>query len=251
MPLTKETSLPSLAQPPQPNNLLGPVVVSTANVLGEAGPLPSQGPGSLEKSLAQLKIHGGNASTPESSDAENAESLPVARQLDDEKNHCSNASKAPSLDGKSVASGATFAMDEKGSIRPDDSASVKAAEEDEPNSASGSGAASSRVGSEAGGKAFRDQFNEISERMSSPNNQRPGPMGRGPVRVLAGQAGHNMPPINNSASAPSGMAGSEFPPLYAHDEPDEKLLEALQTPKDRMFLLQLEQKVIVFVRDSQ
>jgi len=36
----------------------------------------------------------------------------------------------------------------------------------------------------------------------------------------------------------------------ANREPDEKLFEALESPKDRMFLLRLEQDIISFVKDS-
>ena len=45
--------------------------------------------------------------------------------------------KPPSLDGKSITSGTTFALDEKESLRPDDSASVKAAEDDDTFSGRG------------------------------------------------------------------------------------------------------------------
>ena len=38
---------------------------------------------------------------------------------------------------------------------------------------------------------------------------------------------------------------------YKYQEPDEKLFEALESPKDRLFLLRLEQEVISFVKDSQ
>ena len=60
--------------------------------------------------------------------------------------------KPPSLDGKSITSGTTFALDEKESLRPDDSASVKAAEDDDTCSGRGSIVAGSRIGSEAAGK---------------------------------------------------------------------------------------------------
>jgi hypothetical protein len=60
--------------------------------------------------------------------------------------------KPPSLDGKSITSGTTFALDEKESLRPDDSASVKAAEDDDTFSGRGSIVAGSRIGSEAAGE---------------------------------------------------------------------------------------------------
>ena len=178
-------------------------------------------------------------------------------RLDDEKSHLSvSSTKAPSFDGKSVASGTTFAMDEKESLRPDDSASLKAVEEDDSNSGPASGAASSRIGSEAGGKAFRDQFNEISERIG-PGGHRSLPLSRGiaSANVETTQTG----PLVSLASTipaaahnrPETLPASVPAALYNYQEPDEKLVEAMETPKDRLFLLQLEQQVISFIRDSQ
>ena len=41
------------------------------------------------------------------------------------------------------------------------------------------------------------------------------------------------------------------PPMdFLYREPDEKLFEALESPKDRMFLLRLEQDIINFIKDS-
>ncbi|MCJ1389242.1 hypothetical protein MMC18_002098 [Xylographa bjoerkii] len=179
-------------------------------------------------------------------------------RLDDEKSHLSvSSTKAPSFDGKSVASGTTFAMDEKESLRPDDSASLKAVEEDDSNSGPASGAASSRIGSEAGGKAFRDQFNEISERIA-PGGHRGLPLGR---VIVSGNMETAQPgPLVSLASTIPAAAAHPRPEvlpttvpaaLYNYQEPDDKLLEAMETPKDRLFLLQLEEQVISFIRDSQ
>jgi len=182
--------------------------------------------------------------------------------LEDDKTQLSHSStKPPSLDGKSVASGTTFAMDEKESLRPDDSASLKAVEEDDSNSGHASGAPSSRIGSEAGGKAFRDQFNEISERMG-PGGQRPLPL-QSNRRILQGVSDEvSQGPLASPGSAiPSAVsmprpemdAVSGPAPMFSYNYkgPDEKLLEAMESPKDRLFLLQLEQQVISFIRDSQ
>ncbi|MCJ1404991.1 hypothetical protein MMC11_008217 [Xylographa trunciseda] len=179
-------------------------------------------------------------------------------RLDDEKSHLSvSSTKAPSIDGKSVASGTTFAMDEKESLRPDDSASLKAVEEDDSNSGPASGAASSRIGSEAGGKAFRDQFNEISERIG-PGGHRSLPHSRG---IVSGSMETAQPgpliSLTSTIAIPATHSRPEVLPaavpaaLYNYQEPDEKLLEAMETPKDRLFLLQLEEQVISFIRDSQ
>jgi len=49
------------------------------------------------------------------------------------------------------------------------------------------------------------------------------------------------------ATTPDALAPNAF---YSQN-PDEKLLEAMQSPKDRIFLLRLEQQVIEFVQDSK
>ena len=54
------------------------------------------------------------------------------RYSDDDQTQISSSSTKPaSLDGKSTTSGTTFALDEKESLQPDDSASVKAAEDED------------------------------------------------------------------------------------------------------------------------
>lgn len=178
--------------------------------------------------------------------------------VDDEQTQMSASSTKPaSIDGKSVASGTTFALDEKESLRPDDSASVKAAEEEDSYSGPASGAPSSRVGSEAGGRAFRDQFQEISQRIG-PGMPRASPAnGKGfPGIVEEGLQGA-LPPLAPVVQVPPLVAGRETvnisgaPFGLARQDPDEKLLEALESPKDRLFLLRLEQDVITFVRDSK
>ena len=173
--------------------------------------------------------------------------LPSGSRLDDEKTYLSvSSTKAPSLDGKSVASGTTF---EKESVRPEDSASMKAEDEDS-NSAPGSGAQNSRMGSEAGGKAFHNQLQEISY-------QRPVPLAR---RLALGNVDDSRRGVLQPSSAmnvASAIVGTDtgLPAVpqfqQALREPDDKLLEALESPKDRLFLLQLEQQFIAFIQDSQ
>ncbi|EGE79687.1 R3H domain-containing protein, variant [Blastomyces dermatitidis ATCC 18188] len=150
--------------------------------------------------------------------------------FEDDQTHLSNSSTKPtSFDSKSMASVTTFAMDEKESLRPDDSASVQAAEEDDSFSGPASGAPSSQVGSEAGGRLYRttDQ-GTLSERIP------------------------NRPRVNNSCLpgivSPNGQ--SELSLHSFPDEPDEKLLEAMSSPKDRLLILQLEEKIIAFIKDS-
>jgi len=157
--------------------------------------------------------------------------------------------KPPSLDGKSITSGTTFALDEKESLRPDDSASVKAAEDDDTFSGRGSIVAGSRIGSEAAARAYRAQFYEAPDRRSmQPMQER---QNQGISTPQSGSSGQQ----TNDEIKPKALGGPAGAPdafnLFYRKTPDEKLLEALESPKDRIFLLRLEQQVIEFVKDSK
>ncbi|KAF1926027.1 uncharacterized protein M421DRAFT_68358 [Didymella exigua CBS 183.55] len=162
--------------------------------------------------------------------------------------------KPPSIDGKSVASATTFALDEKESLRPDDSASLRAVEEEDITSPPDSVVNDSRHGSDHGAaRAFRDQLHEIA--VMNPQSQRGVPPGRfpnlppgphmlyDPTQALSGgrplsqPAGTGMPTMAGVPSLPSA--------------PDEKLIEALQSPRDRLFVVKIEQDFIDFIKDSR
>ncbi|KAF9693566.1 hypothetical protein EKO04_008123 [Ascochyta lentis] len=164
------------------------------------------------------------------------------------------SAKPPSIDGKSVASATTFALDEKESLRPDDSASLRAVEEEDVTSPPDSLVADSRQGSDNGAaRAFRDQLHEIA--VMNPQSQRGVPPGRFPTiptgphmlfdpthslnggRPMSQPAGTGMPSINGVPNLPSA--------------PDEKLIEALQSPRDRLFVVKIEQDFIDFIKDSR
>lgn len=161
--------------------------------------------------------------------------------------------KPPSLDGKSITSGTTFALDEKESLRPDDSASVKAAAEDDDafsirGSLIGPG---SRMGSEVAVRMHQIQLGDMPPRMMptrvplSFNIQdisTPTSSGSDKQAVTEAKL-----PLVTGTGTPDGLDSKI---LYAH-APDEKLLEAIQSPKDRLFLLRLEAQVINFVQDSK
>lgn len=177
--------------------------------------------------------------------------------------------KPPSLDGKSITSGTTFALDEKESLRPDDSASVKAAEDDDTFSGRGSIVAGSRIGSEAAGKqdspfdlaaqaltvttarAYRAQVYEVSDRktMVVPLESQQG-------GFLTPQSGSSGPNLAGGQLAPKPMTG-QLPlqdgsfNIFYKQTPDDKLIEAMESPKDRIFLLRLEQDVITFVKETK
>lgn len=162
--------------------------------------------------------------------------------------------KPPSIDGKSIASTTTFALDEKESLRPDDSASLRAVEEEDVTSPPDSLVNDSRHGSDNGAaRAFRDQLHEIA--VMNPHSHRAVPPGRfpnlppgphvlydpnhaaNPGRPVSQPVGPGIPPIAGVPSLPSA--------------PDEKLMEALQSPRDRLFVVKIEQDFIDFIKDSR
>lgn len=145
----------------------------------------------------------------------------------------SDSNKPPS-----IASGTTFALDEKDSLRPDDSASVKAVEDEEISG--------SRMGSDDGVRAFRDQLQEISSMEPSRRGVSQQSFSNAPKGVLyVPPHGPGIGAVPNAArSPPRGSPAAECPP-------DQKLLDALENPRDRVWVLKLEQDVIDFVKDAK
>ncbi len=221
------------------------------------GPAASQPHRDLHTSMSRLGVKESLALSNVLNEQAETNFKPANPRLEDCQTHLSSSpTKAASLDGKSTTSGTTFALDEKESLRPDDSASVKAAEDEDFGSGPISGAPNSRVGSEAGGRAFRDQFSEISESFAA-GPQRSHPLG---PRIIGGieEEGPQVTssPLAATLPAPTHLPHPEtaaVPPQLidiANREPDEKLFEALESPKDRIFLLRLEQQIITFVQNS-
>lgn len=166
--------------------------------------------------------------------------------FEDDHTHLSNSSTKPtSFDSKSMASVTTFAMDEKDSLRPDDSASVQAVDEEESLSGPASGAPNSLIGSESGNHG-RDA-----------NAQKPRAILRnsGPAFNDAGMRANAAIPLDLVSNDFPGLNPEAFkgnPSLHGFPlEPDEKLLEAMKTPKDRLLILQLEEKIIHFIQHSK
>ncbi|KAK3360081.1 hypothetical protein B0T25DRAFT_565026 [Lasiosphaeria hispida] len=161
--------------------------------------------------------------------------------------------KPPSLDGKSITSGTTFALDEKESLRPDDSASMKAAaEDDDAFSVRGSYIAGSRMGSDIAARFRGIQLGDMPLRPIATTHVLAGNQGQGVATPQSGSS-DKLPvveaklPLVGGAVAPDALAVNGF----LSQNPDEKLLEAMQSPKDRLFLLRLENQVIEFVQDSK
>lgn len=159
------------------------------------------------------------------------------------------STKPPSLDGKSITSGTTFALDEKESLRPDDSASVKAAEDDDTFSGRGSVVAGSRIGSEAAARAYRSQVSDVHDKRAIPivselfDVENVIPRSSSELKVNGTTNGKQ--PRAPAASEADGFG------LFYKQSPDDQLLEALESSSNRVFLLRLEQQVIQFVKDSK
>ncbi|CCE34041.1 uncharacterized protein CPUR_07972 [Claviceps purpurea 20.1] len=172
----------------------------------------------------------------------------------DESQKCDSSSselgtKPPSLDGKSITSGTTFALDEKESLRPDDSASVKAAAEDDDTlSIRGSLVAGSRMSSDVALRTKGVLPVDLADRRPTQVAMVPSP--HGILNPSASVPLDHVPALN--AATPLNADGSpDALNVIYRQAPDEKLLLALTSPRDRFFLLRLEKDVIDFVQDSK
>ncbi|KAJ5562206.1 hypothetical protein N7535_003338 [Penicillium sp. DV-2018c] len=178
------------------------------------------------------------------------ESLKRENSFEDDGTHLSTSStKMTSFDSKSLASVTTFAMDEKDSVRPDDSASVQAIDEDESLSGHASGNANSTTGSEAGSRMFRDRYRD--DIPKGPGGILPVPSlfnGDQPAngKIPADSVANNFVVSASADGIEDGQTLHGFPL-----GPDEKLLEAMKSPKDRLLILQLEEKIRYFIKDSE
>ncbi|KAK4901496.1 hypothetical protein LTR27_001268 [Elasticomyces elasticus] len=160
----------------------------------------------------------------------------------------SGSAKPQSLDGKSVASGTTYTLDEKESLRPDDSASVNAVEDEEIFTAPISVMAEPHISVESGARAFRDQLREISC-LEPRNAGAPQPYGA-PTHVAKGVL--YVPPLGPGVGVIPTLVGSPDGILSsASFPPDPKLLEALESPRDRLMVMKLQTDIIDFITDAK
>lgn len=257
------------AMPAPPNSQSSPTSPSPA-ICNPETPLPGPQPlNTIKKETASsdpdvenlgrmvhdidINLQKDHGSTASSVDSQENGFFKRENSFGDDHTQLSNSStKMTNFDSKSLASVTTFAMDEKDSVRPDDSASVQAIDEEESLSGPASGAPNSVAGSEAGSRAFRDQF------LRDGNSIRP----RG-VLPLSGALFNGatqrgivaIPPdsvANNFVLPASSGDVSDDQPLHGFPlEPDEKLLEAMKSPKDRLLILQLEEKIRFFIKDCR
>ena len=158
----------------------------------------------------------------------------------------SGSGKPPSLDGKSVTSATTFAMDEKESLRPDDSASVQAVD-DEDTFLPQLPADMNAVPLDDGARAFRDQLREISD--MDPGCGSAGTFGT-PTQLAKGVL--YVPPSGiGVGNVPGSVAMPEQPLEPTLSAPDVKLLEALESPRDRLMVMKLQTDMVDFISDPK
>lgn len=154
-----------------------------------------------------------------------------------------SSAKMVSFDKQSIASGATFGMDEEESLRPDDSASIRVIEEED---GCGTGATGSRVGSDTDARAFSEQLHKIAgmqpkRGILQPNKVRiPG--------IVFGEM--TMDPNPQDALMISDQATPAISPPDV-SIPDDKLLEALASQRDRVYVLKIEQDFIDFLKNEK
>lgn len=153
-----------------------------------------------------------------------------------------SSAKMVSFDKQSIASGATFGMDEEESLRPDDSASIRVIEEED---GCGTGATGSRVGSDTDARAFSEQLHQIAVMtprgiLQQNKTMRP--------NITFGEM-----PMDPIPQAPLMVLNQVAPTLPPPDAPtpDEKLLDALDSPRDRVYVLKIEQDFIDFLKNEK
>ncbi|KAL5358379.1 hypothetical protein BJX96DRAFT_40060 [Aspergillus floccosus] len=233
--------------PPESQDMKGSFTTqkSSSNVQGDVNAIDRSVDG-LAQAVQDVHIVGkeGQKSPDFSSEGHENGALKRETSFEDDRTHLSNSSTKPtSFDSKSMASVTTFAMDEKDSLRPDDSASVQAIDEEESLSGPASGAPNSLTGSESGARGLRD----IQRARAALQNA--GPLFDPSQRV------NGLPDsISNNFVIPNHDPFQTGQPITMHPfplEPDEKLLEAMKSPKDRLLILQLEEKVRNFIQHSK
>ena len=235
------------------NNMLGDKTEPSNGEFSSAllaNSVPSTNNTHLPSPLANNVLNTNNPNLLSSPHSQHNDGAPAREPVSEEnitKITSSQGSALPSSnDTKSVASATTFTLDEKESLRPDDSASVKAVDDEDGRASTQAG---SRIGSDSGARAFSDQLREISQM---------GPQGRQPPAIP-----RISPAVQTPAGvlySPSPLAGpTSFPGLGGLDTPaeaslsfppDEKLLAALNSVRDRVWVLKLEQDINDFVKDE-
>lgn len=185
--------------------------------------------------------------------------FPISRShgSDEASSHLSGSSNKPNgSDTKSLVSDNTFAMEEKESLRPDDSASVQAADDEEPFFVP---PMLIRPDAQQGLEIVEDNLQSSEQERELPQHQAMGysvvAMGQPPrFGDMMPATSPVYPPLmtdpDSFARDPEGVANAPRHPGSLLP-PDAKLIEAMGAPKDRFFVLQLEEKLAEFIQQSK
>lgn len=157
--------------------------------------------------------------------------------------------KLLSIEDKNLTSSTNFIMLDKDSFGPDNSTSIKAIQGNEIYSGCGLVIAGSGISLETAARADHAQCSDISIQHRNISQVQE----YGIPDISINQNG--LPCHRSLDERKSNLNGisdtSEGFNLFYRQTPDEKLLEAMDSAKDRIFLLRLEQEVIEFVRSSK
>lgn len=265
----KVSSYAKIAAMPAPNTNQSPVNTrkdirsATSATAEKAPPIPSiDRPGehntvpppknihyaaidSIPVSVDKLALGDG---PPDSSNSEpNADS---ADSYEEDQSQISSSSlnKPQSFDTKSMASVTTFAMDDKESIRPDDSASVRAVDDEHPHpslSRNSSFQHENEPQSHRSSRVFPSNMTVAGRRFPTLANLPR--FGNLPVSPVLESQDVQMPQPPTQIISPDDPRD---PSSTVIAPPDEKLMDALASAKDRLPLLQIEEKVLAFLANS-
>lgn len=159
----------------------------------------------------------------------------------------SSMNKPHSFDTKSLASVTTFAMDDKESIRPDDSASVRAVDDDHPHPGLSRHSSFQHDAEHNAYKGPRNFPPVLIPGRRFPTMLNPPRFGNLPVSPVIETQDVQMPrPVTPVMSIDDVREPTTVVPV----EPDEKLMDALASTKDRLALLQLEEKLLNFLQSE-
>lgn len=160
----------------------------------------------------------------------------------------SSLNKPQSFDTKSLASVTTFAMDDKESIRPDDSASVRAVDDENPHAALSRNSSFQHDNDQPLHRTSRTfPSNVIIPGRRFPTLANPPRFGNLPISPVLESQDLQMPKAAVQVMSPNDP---REPTTIVQANPDEKLMDALASAKDRLPLLQLEERLLVFLRSD-
>ena len=157
------------------------------------------------------------------------------------------SAKRSAGDDKSTESGTASAFDEKESLRPDDSASLKASDDEDVFNASQSVSVKARQTLD-----LKDYPHHSSQMTATNTTSQLGERREAwqPDTLPKAISQFDVEATCQSNQASQSVSTESFRNMQVPASPDEMLLEALQTPRDRVFILKLEQDILRFIENS-